>query len=44
MHYNLLMYVNNGTIYMVLATTTTAASQACNYYMEVLKWLDDNGL
>ena len=38
------MYVNDGAIYAVLATTTAIASQAHQYYTEVLKWLDDNGL
>jgi len=38
------MYVDDGTIYAVSATTTAAATQAHLYYTEVLKWLDDNGL
>jgi hypothetical protein len=44
MHCNLSMYVDNGAIYTVSATTTAVASRAHQYYMEVLKWLDDNGL
>jgi hypothetical protein len=43
-HCNLSMYINNGAIYAVSATTTTVALKAYNYYMEVLKWLDNNGL
>ena len=43
-HCDLSMYVDNGTIYAVSATTTGAASKARHHYMEVLKWLDDNGL
>jgi hypothetical protein len=38
------MYVDDGAIYAISATTTAAASRARQYYMEVLKWLDDNGL
>ena len=41
---DLSMYVDDGTIYAVSATTTAAATQAHLYYTEVLKWLDDNGL
>jgi hypothetical protein len=43
-HCDLSMYVNDGAIYAVSATTAAAALRACNYYMEVLKWLDNNGL
>jgi hypothetical protein len=38
------MYVDDGAIYAVLATTAAAASRARQYYTEVLRWLDDNGL
>jgi len=38
------MYVDDGAIYAISATTTAVASRARQYYMEVLKWLDDNGL
>jgi len=38
------MYVDNGAIYAILATTSATASRAHQYYTEVLKWLDDNGL
>jgi hypothetical protein len=38
------MYVDDGAIYAVSTTTKAAASRACQYYMEVLKWLDDNSL
>ena len=38
------MYVDDGAIYAISATTTATATQACQYYSEVLKWLDDNGL
>jgi hypothetical protein len=43
-HCDLSMYVNNGAIYTVSATTTAAAAQVHKYYEEVLKWLDNNGL
>jgi hypothetical protein len=38
------MYVDDGAIYAISATTTATATQARQYYSEVLKWLDDNGL
>jgi hypothetical protein len=38
------MYMDDGAIYAISATTVAAASRARQYYMEVLKWLDDNGL
>jgi hypothetical protein len=38
------MYVDDGAIYAVSATTAAMALRACNYYMEVLKWLHNNGL
>jgi hypothetical protein len=43
-HCDLSIYVDNGAIYAISTTTTAAASQAHQYYMKVLKWLDDNGL
>jgi hypothetical protein len=38
------MYVDDSAIYAVSATTAAAASKARQHYMEVLKWLDNNGL
>jgi hypothetical protein len=43
-HCDLSMYMDDGAIYAVSATTTAVASKARHYYMKVLKWLDDNGL
>jgi hypothetical protein len=44
MHCDLSIYIDDSTIYAISATTKAAASRACQYYMEVLRWLDDNGL
>jgi hypothetical protein len=44
MHCNLSMYIDDGAIYAISATTSAIASRAHQYYTEVLKWLDDNGL
>jgi len=43
-HCDLSIYMDDGAIYAILATTAAAASKARHHYMEVLKWLDDNSL
>jgi hypothetical protein len=38
------MYVDDGAIYAISATTQAAAPRATKHYTKVLEWLDDNGL
>jgi hypothetical protein len=43
-HSNLSLYINNGAIFSVSATTNATTEKACLLYEEVLGWLRDNGL
>jgi hypothetical protein len=43
-HSNLSLYVNDGAIYTVSVTTSTAVTRTCTLYQDVLKWLHENGL
>jgi hypothetical protein len=43
-HKDLTLYVDDGAIYVTLATTTAATTAALERYKEVLGWLYVNGL
>ena len=43
-HSDLSLYVDDGAIYTVSVTTSTAMTRTCTLYQDVLKWLHKNGL